>query len=147
MSNFLNKLTIVQLKRPSRQSPTEQRRSKLISKLEEQMALSSAQAKGERYSVMKNAWVRDDATGAKTRVQREKIVRPWYFADGGSISMSVKYGSKPVEIAKGKRALSIGDISAVPATIGILIDAVKAGELDQGIEAVLAGSKSKAARS
>ena len=41
MNAFLNKLTIVQLKRPSKQSPAEQRRTKLISKLEEQMALAS----------------------------------------------------------------------------------------------------------
>jgi hypothetical protein len=146
MNAFLNKLTIVQLRKPARASVQEQRRAKLISKLEEQMALASAQAKGERYSVMKNAWVRDD-TGAKSRITREKIVRPWYFADGGSLSMSVKYGSRILDLNKGKRALSIGDIGAIPSTIAILIEATKNGELDLAMEQAVSAGKNKSARS
>lgn len=142
MATFLNKLTIVPLKKPEKQSPLEQRRNKLVAKLEEQAELARCQTEGKRYVVMKNAWTRDDA-GNKTRVQREKIVRPWWFSNGSGLTMTVKYGSRDLEIQKGKKALSIGDISAVPETVKLVIAATQSGELDAAIEAAVAASKTK----
>jgi hypothetical protein len=51
------------------------------------------------------------------------------------------------ELAKGKRALSVGDLPAVPEAIKLVIAAVQAGELDGAIEAVVTVGKSKSARS
>ena len=61
--------------------------------------------------------------------------------------MVVRYGARPLELAKGKRALSIGDLKAVPETLKIIISAVVAGELDTAIEQSIAAGKSKSARS
>ena len=139
---FLSKLTITQLKRPTRSTPQEQRRNKLITKLEEQLALAEAQKAGKRYVVMKSAWTRDDS-GNKQKVQREKIVRPWFWPDANGLCMVVKYGSTALELAKGKRALTVPSIDAVPEVITTVIAAVKAGELDNAVEATIAAGKSK----
>lgn len=139
---FLSKLTITQLKRPTKSTPQEQRRNKLIVKLEEQLALAEAQKQGKRYVVMKSAWTRDDS-GNKQKVQREKIVRPWFWPDANGLCMVVKYGSTALELAKGKRAVTVPSIDAVPDAINTVIAAVKAGELDNAVEATIAAGKSK----
>lgn len=146
MSNFLNKLSVVALKRPVKASPAESRRGKLVAKLEEQIALCRAQMEGKQYVVTKPAWQRDD-NGSKTRVQRERVVKPWFWAEGTGLTMVVRYGARPIELAKGKRAIAIGDLPAVPETLKLVISAVQAGELDNAIEASIASGKSKSARS
>ncbi len=144
--SYLSKLTITQLKRPQKQSPAEERRGKLVAKLEEQLALAEAMASGKSYVVTKSAWKRDDA-GNKTRVQRDRAVRAWWWDDGNALSMVVRYGARPLELSKGKRALSVANAAALPEVINTIIAATKAGELDAPIAAVIAASKSKATRS
>lgn len=96
----------------------------------------------KRYVVMKNAWTRDDA-GNKQRIQREKIVRAWFWPDVSGLSMVVRYGARPLELAKGKRALTVPSIDAIPEAISTVIAAVKAGELDTAMETAIAANKSK----
>ena len=134
MSN-MSKLTLVPLKRRAGATPQEQRREKLVAKLEEQLALAQAQAEGKRYVVMKAAWTRD-ADGNKQRVQREKVVRPWWWPEGEGVSLVVRYGARPIEFAKGKRAISVTHVPMLPGALNTLIAAARAGELDGAIEAV-----------
>ena len=133
----LSKLNLTQLKRAAKQSPAEQRRAKLIVKLEEQLALAQAQSEGKRYVVMKAAWTRD-ADGNKQRVQREKIVRPWWVSEGEGVSLVVKYGARSLELAKGKRAISVPHVPMLPGVLNTLILATRSGELDGAIDAALA---------
>lgn len=140
--SILGKLNITALKQRAKQSPAEHRRSNLIAKLTEQMELAKAQAEGKPFVVVKNGWARDEA-GNKQRIQKEKIVRPWWWNDGPALSLVIRYGAKPLELGKGKRAVSVANLAAMPATLGTVIDAVRAGELDQSIEATVAASKSK----
>lgn len=144
--SYMSKLNITQLKRPTKQSPAEERRSKLVAKLEEQLALAQAQAEGKSYVVTKSTWTRDDQ-GTKTRVQRERAVRQWWWSEGTALAMVVRYGARPLELSKGKRALSIANAEALPEVINTIIAAVNAGELDAPIAAVIAASKSKTAHS
>ena len=139
---YLSKLTITQLKRPTKSTPQEQRRNKLIAKLDEQLALAEAQQQGKRYVVMKSAWTRDDS-GNKTKIQREKIVRPWFWPDANGMSMVVRYGAAPLELAKGKRALSAPGLEAIPDVIKTVIAAAKAGELDAAMDAAVTANKNK----
>jgi hypothetical protein len=141
--SILSKLNITALKQRTKLSPAEHRRGNLIAKLTEQLELAKAQAEGKPYVVVKNGWARDDA-GNKQRVQKEKVVRPWWWNDGTALTMVVRYGAKPLELSKGKRALSVANLAAIPATIGTVIEAVRAGELDGAIEATVSASKAKA---
>ncbi|MDO9502770.1 MAG: hypothetical protein Q7J52_21935 [Falsiroseomonas sp.] len=133
----MSKLNLVQLKRRARMTPQEVRRSKLIEKLEEQLALAQAQAEGKRYVALKPAW-RTDENGVKSRVQREKNVRPWWWPEGTGLTLVIRYGSRPVELAKGRRAISVEHPPMLPGALNAVIAAVKAGELDAAIEAALA---------
>lgn len=138
----ISKLNLVPLKARVAMTPQEARRQKLITKLEEQLALSEAEAAGRKHVVMKQAWTRDN-DGNKTRVEREKRIKAWWWKDGDALTMVVRYGAKPLELAKGKRALRVENISAVPTTIRTVMEAVNAGELDAAIDAVLGASKAK----
>jgi hypothetical protein len=138
----LNKLTMIPLKRGARQTPAEQRRGKLIAKLEEQLALAQAQAEGKRYVVTKPSWTRDEA-GNKQRVQREKVVRAWWWPEGTGLNLVVRYGARPLELSKGKRAISIEHVPMLPGALNTIIAAVAAGELDGAIEAAINDTKSQ----
>jgi hypothetical protein len=138
----LNSLALTALKTRVALTPQAQRREKLIRALETQLALASAEAEGRQHVVVKNAWVRD-SDGNKTLVARPKRIKAWWWKDGDALAMVVRYGAKPLELAKGKRALRVENIAAVPATIQTCIEAVKMGELDLAIEGVLASAKAK----
>ena len=140
--SYLSKLTVTQLKRPQSLSPAEQRRAKLIVKLEEQLALAQAQSEGKRYVVMKPTWTRDEA-GNKMRVQRERVVKPWWWQDGETLCLVVRYGARPLEFSKGKRAITVQTPAVLPGALNTVIAAVKAGELDGAISAVLNEPKLK----
>ena len=141
--SILGKLQITALKQRSKQSPAEHRRSNLIQKLTEQMELAKAQAEGKPFVVVKSGWARDEA-GNKQRIQKEKTVRPWWWNDGPSLSLVIRYGARPLELSKGKRAITVANLASIPSTLSTVIDAVKAGELDAAIEATVAASKTKA---
>ncbi len=138
--SYLSKLNTVPLKKRQGMSPVEVRRTKLVAKLEEQLAMASAAAEGRSFAVTKSAWGKD-AEGNRVRIQRDKKLTAWWWQDGGAISLVVRYGAKPLELAKGKRAVSVPNIAALPEVILTLISAAQSGELDAAIEAVAGTSK------
>lgn len=143
--SYLSKLSVTQLKKPQSLSLTEQRRVKLLVKLEEQLALAQAQAEGRRYVVTKLSWTRDDA-GNRVRMQRERMVKPWWWQDGEGLCLVVRYGARIMELSKGKRAITVNTPAMLPGALNTLIGAAKAGELDGAIEQVLADAKTKVKR-
>lgn len=138
--SLLAKLTITQLKRPALLSPQEQRRAKLVAKLQEQLALLDAQAAGTTLQVTRPAWAKDEQ-GNRIRVQKPRAVRAWWWQDGAALCMVVRYGARPLELTKGKRAIAVADISKLPDVINTLIAAVQAGELDAAIDAAVGARK------
>ena len=94
---------------------------------------------------MKTVW-RKEADGSRVRVERPKRVKAWWWQDGAAISMVVRYGARPLELAKGKRAISVPDMGALLKAIATVIAAAQDGELDDAIAAVVNGSKAKPAK-
>ena len=145
VSNILSKLNLTQLKRPASKSPQDKRRDNLIQKLEEQAKLAEHEAKGTKYVVAKQAWTRDEA-GNKSRITRDKLIRPWYFADGTGMSLTIRYGARLLSLdAKGKKAIAVASVKDIPEIVATVINAVKAGELDQAIDAAVQAGKTKGA--
>ena len=104
----LSKLNLVPLKRRARLTVQEQRREKIRIKIAG--TASSCRSPGRGQTVRRTGqakWTRDE-NGQKVRIQREKIVRPWWFsAEGGQgLMLVVKYGSRAIELAKGKQGYS-----------------------------------------
>jgi hypothetical protein len=54
----------------------------------------------------------------------------------GHCHVSIFYGSKVVELAKGKNSVELADQAELIPTLELLKQAVEAGELDAAIEAV-----------
>ena len=144
---FLTKLTIVAAKRIISQSPEEIRRAKLLAKLMEQHDLADAMIAGTTHSVTRDVWVKDEQ-GSKTRVTKPKRMRSWFWLNtDGKWLLEVRYGSKALELSKGKRAIEVGARGELPATIRVIQEAVRAGELDAQMEAVAAMRKLKLPKS
>lgn len=141
----LNALNITALKARLPMTPQEQRRIKLLAKLEEQHAIASAAAEGRSHAVSKHVWAKD-ADGNRVRVEREKRLKPWWWRDGDAVTLVVRYGAKPVELAKGKKAISVPDLATLPNAIVTVIEAVKAGELDAAIDVVVGTGKAKGSK-
>jgi hypothetical protein len=72
--------------------------------------------------------------GAVQTVEVSKRLRPWWFqSQNGKIAISVRYGSRVFDLAKGKNAIEVANSDELIVVIGKLIAAVEGGELDQQI--------------
>jgi len=70
------------------------------------------------------------------QVQRSKRIRRWWATKAdGTVQLTIRYGSKPLELAKGKNAVEIASESELVGTLEQIRAAVKQGELDELIEA------------
>ena len=131
--SFLSKLKLVASKRERFLSPTVARRQKLADKLEEQLLLCQAQKNGEIYAPKRIKTI-TNADGERLRVEAVKRVKEWYWTtSSGKINLAVRYGSKTLELGKGKNAIELSTGEELIATISLLKDAVIAGELDDAI--------------
>lgn len=131
----LSKLKLVAAQQRRMLTKVEQRRAKLISKLEEQLALAEALIAGERYEPLRKVWA-TAGNGERVRIERPKRVRPWYWVNATGCFFSVYYGSKLLKLDEEMTAISLGDRNDLPDAIKSVIDAVRAGELDLAIEEV-----------
>ncbi len=127
------KLTAAQ--KPTEMSPVQQRRNKLAKRLWEQMELAKAQQAGTQYTVTKFRTITDKETGLRKQVETNKRVKAWWFvADNGKLSLSVRYGTKVLELARGKHAVEVGAEKDLVGVLDVIKTAVLAGELDTAIE-------------
>ena len=131
----LRKLKLVAAQQRRMLTKVEQRRAKLISKLEEQLALAEALVSGERYEPLRKVWA-TAVDGKRVRIERPKRVRPWYWLNAAGCFFSVYYGSKLLKLEGEMTAISLGDRSELPVAIKAVIEAVREGELDLAIEEV-----------
>jgi hypothetical protein len=130
----LAKLKLVSVQ-ADRKSPTVHRRNKLTGHIHHQILLAKAAVAGDVYAAKKEKFITDSETGERKQVEIATRVKPWWFtATNGKLVLSVRYGSKSLEIAKGKNAIEVTDMNDVMATLDLIKQAVEAGELDTQIE-------------
>ncbi len=132
----LASLKLVTSKKNRTLSPVIQRRNKLVAKLHEQIELCSARNAGQIYAPKRLRTVTDKNTGERKTVEAVKRVKEWYWTnDAGKLNLAVRYGSKTLELAKGKNAVELTSMDELLDVLARLKDAVLAGELDAQIEA------------
>jgi hypothetical protein len=130
---FITKLKLVASKRERNLSPIVLRRNKLAAKIEEQLQLANAQKEGRLYAPKRIKTITNDA-GERVAVETTKRVKEWFWTTpANKINLSVRYGSKTLELAKGKNAIELSTGDELLATLSMLKDAVIAGELDEAI--------------
>jgi hypothetical protein len=121
----LKSLTFTTIPTPG-SNPTLDRRAKIIARLEEQ----KLQLKDPNYTRLIRTWVRKD--GERTMVEKQQRVTPWWRQHAnGSYALFIRSGLKPVEFEKGKSAIAVSSLDKLPSVIDTLINAIRAGELDQ----------------
>jgi hypothetical protein len=129
-TNILKSLTFSAMPTQTRLTPEQHRRSKLIAKLNEQKAIAEADRDGREFVVTRRRWVKSE-DGAKHLVDAPKRIKRWWMTDAdGNCLLSIRYGSKVLELEKGKTAIVVGKTDNLAPTIDAIISAVSAGELD-----------------
>ena len=132
--SVIAKLKLISSKKSRSLSPIVHRRNKLIAKIAEQIELATAQKEGRFYAPKKLKTVTNVDTGERRTIETTKRVKEWYWtSDAGKINLSVRYGSKVIELAKGKNAIEVANSDELLSTLGIIKEAVMAGELDDAI--------------
>lgn len=121
--------------KPTHVPAVQLRRNKLAKRLWEQIELARAQQAGTTFAPTRLRSVRDTETGIRRQVETNKRVKPWWFtADNGKLAVSVRYGTKLLELAKGKWAVEVGAEKELVPVLEVLKTAVLDGELDAAIE-------------
>lgn len=140
--SFIAKLKLISSKRERNLSPIVMRRQKLAQKIEEQLQLAQAQKEGRLYAPKRIKNVTNEA-GERVSVETVKRIKEWYWTTpNNKINLSVRYGSKTLELSKGKNAIELSTGDELLATLASLKEAVIAGELDEAIN--LASEKLRA---
>jgi len=131
--SVIAKLKLVASKRERNFSPIVVRRNKLAAKIEEQLQLATAQKEGRLYAPKRIKNV-TNAEGERVAVETTKRVKEWYWTTpANKINLCVRYGSKTLELSKGKNAIELSSGEELLSTLSMLKDAVIAGELDDAI--------------
>jgi hypothetical protein len=141
MTATLGSLKLTAAQKPSHITPIQQRRKKLAKRLWEQAELAKAKVEGNTFAPTKFRTI-TDSSGVRKKVEVSKRVKAWWFtADNGKLSLSVRYGTKLIELGKGKWAVEVASEKELAPTLELLKAAVLEGELDAAIEAAAAKLK------
>jgi len=136
----LAKLTIKTVSRQAKLSPVEARRNKLLAGIEEQLKVVEASLRGEEYTSTLSRWAKNDA-GEKVRMQRQKVVRSWFFAQDGGFYVQCKYGAKAIALSKDGNAVFVKQLSDVKPVLETLRSATTNGELDASLDMTIKAPK------
>lgn len=130
----LNSLKLVTAKKPV-QTPVAVKRNKLLTKLQDQIDLMTAQQAGRAHHVVRTQWVTDTDSGARVAVEVHKRVREWFWHNStGSLTAVIKYGAATLALGKGgKNAFEVTNLAELIAAFESVKAAVTAGELDVAI--------------
>lgn len=117
-----------------RKSVVDIRRDKLLGKLDDQIGLATAMVAGTEFQA-KRSRVVVDADGRRERAMVPTRVKQWWWkASDGKLLFTVQYGTKALELAKGKPAIEVTSMQDLVSALQSVRAAVEAGELDSHIE-------------
>ncbi len=129
-TNILKSLSLSVIPTNKGMSPEQHRRTKLIGKLMEQKVIAEADRDGRLPNIMRRRWVTTES-GARTAIEAPKRIKRWWVNDAtGNCLLAIRYGSKVLELEKGKTAIVVGNPDQLVPTIETVIAAINAGELD-----------------
>ena len=134
MATQLSSLKITNVVRQITTNTNEFRKTKLLKKLDEQISLATAQKNGELFTVKRLKNVKDQ-NGNSTQIEVQKRVSPWFWTDNNKTFVQIRYGTRVLELQKGKNTIETASSDDLVKTLGIVKTAVASGELDSVIEA------------
>ena len=144
MSQILNSLKFVQAKRVNAAiDAVAFRGEKLARKIDEQITLVNVVGDGGNRSFKASKRVTNE-DGSTSSVEVQRKARVWWFnSDKGVLCLSVRYGAKVIELAKGRNAIEVGSLDKLVPTLEAVKKAVLSGELDTQIAATAEAVKAR----
>ncbi len=134
-TSALATLKLTTARKPRALPDVVKRRNKLINKLTDQRELAIAVIEGRNFTPQRLRTVVDRTTGERTvREMPVRIKAWWWTGEKNETLLSVFYGSKTLELSKGKSAIEIASVKDLPAVFDTLINAAVNSELDAQIE-------------
>ncbi len=131
MSSVLSSLKLISAKRQTSIDPVLFRRQKLSKMLQEQISLATAYMNNTTYTATQKKRVRDE-NGFVQVVDAQKKVKAWWFTSSDNkVALTVRYGNRQIEFAKGKNAIEISDAKNLIVTLEKLEQATLEGHLDE----------------
>jgi hypothetical protein len=111
--------------RRNTKNTAEYRRKKLIANIEEQIELARLSLNGEPVQL------------ERKRGHRVITVKPrlwWAIEADGTVLTEIRYNKIPLNLASRGTTIEVADLARLPSALQTVIEAVRAGELDQSIE-------------
>ncbi|MBL4911443.1 MAG: hypothetical protein JKX78_15725 [Alteromonadaceae bacterium] len=136
--SLLSQLSLTTKPEKVKLSSIEKRRSKLLLKLTEQQEMAKCLLENTEFTAYKFKIVTDSESGVKNKVKVPKRIRPWFYELKDCYYLEVKYGSKSLELSKGKTAITVGKKENLLPILNTIIEAVKNGELGNQLNAIKA---------
>lgn len=122
--------------KPTHMPTVQVRRNKLAKRLWEQAEMAKAQQAGTQFSTTRHRSIVDAETGLRRQVEVSKRMKQWWFTtESGKLALNVRYGSRLLELAKGKYSVELASEKELVSTLEVIKSAVLAGELDAQIDA------------
>jgi hypothetical protein len=140
----LNTLKLVNAKRPQTAAPIVLRRNKLSNQLHEQIELARCVLDGKTFAPTRVRNIKDKHTGEHKLVEAVKRVKQWWFvAENGRVCLQVRYGTRVLELAKGKNSIEMGTVADLLSVLETVKKCVEAGELDAQIDTASAAVRAR----
>lgn len=140
--SHLDTLKLVSVKKPAHLPSVVMRRNKLANKVWEQIQLAKSQMDGTQFVVKKYRSYTDKETGLRKQIEMPKRIREWWFRnEAGKVCVAIKYGTRVLELAKGKHSIEVGNANELVKALETVKHAVEVGELDTQIELASMGVK------
>ena len=126
---------MVQAFRPSTFDPISHRRLKFSLKIADQIELAKATLSGSVFVKSASRIERDIETDERITIDYQRRVSPWWWIDkDGKYLLSVKYGTKKIELVKGKSAIQCPSLEQIILSLETLKQATIHGELDAHLQ-------------
>ncbi len=134
---LLEKLKLKQYQRNNRNNPVLQRRIKLVARISEQIQL----AENPHYKQISVRTVADDSGKIREVEVSKRVLCWWRVGADGTVELTVRYGSRVLELAKGMDAVELASVDELVPVLEQFKAAAERGETDDMVAAQLAKRK------
>lgn len=139
----LSKLKTSKKAKSGGQETDQQRlRRMLREKLLEQREMVEAEVTGKPLVKTTTKYVPNKVTGELISQQVPRQLRKWYWEEpDGTVCMQLLYGHLKLPISGENTTVETKSLDKLPEVIGVLMDAIEAGELDMALMAAMEDRK------
>ena len=132
----LSKLILTKFERSqTHRNPILERCAKALTALAQQRDVLTAALEGKEFTVKISKWAIDEH-GRHYRVEKDRLVRPWFFKETQGWLVQLKYGARVVPLDTDHNAVVVPELSDVCAVFDIFEKAVQSCDFDKSLAAL-----------